>query len=228
MDDGCLRKADQQSVESYSLCTLNFNLQSSFVDEVIFLFESFALQHKFSLGSHLSMNFSKNNFAGRPPNRHIMPSKQSTNVSQTATVVANFVQAVRVPGTTFSTLQVFLDALSVDTDCKSIVIELSRQISGKEVAGLLNDATKMKAVDIALVFTVLEKILLTITSEIEVMESFALEMTEQLMTKHIRTFYYMLKTTNKSNQIKSALKLLISGKVRHLGPRWGLLVISCN
>ena len=42
------------------------------------------------------------------------------------------------------------------------------------------------------------------------MESFALELSEVLITKQIKTFYYMLKTTNKSNQIKSALKLLIA------------------
>lgn len=129
-------------------------------------------------------------------------------------VVVSLIKSVRVPGTTFLAVHNFVEAL--DKDPVFIVSELCRHSSGKEVTSLLNDAMKLKAPDIALIFTVLEKILLAITADLPAMESFALEMAELLMTKHLRTFYYMCKTTNKSNQIKAALKLLISGTTRFI------------
>ncbi|XP_055338190.1 uncharacterized protein LOC129588128 [Paramacrobiotus metropolitanus] len=123
-------------------------------------------------------------------------------------LVIDFLEAIRTPGTPFSSLQLFSEAL--EKDGKDLVGVLCRRTSGTEVTSLLAAATKLKAPDIALIFTILERIVLTIVSELDALESFALEMAEQLLTKHVRTFYYMLKTTNKSNQIKSALKLLIS------------------
>lgn len=106
---------------------------------------------------------------------------------------------------------------------EKLTSDLARLTSGAEIAALLNDAQKLKAVDIALIFAVLEKIILTLASD-PAGESFVMELAEEVLSKHVKTFYYMLKTTNKSNQIKSALKLLIA--LATLGNRSVKLILT--
>ena len=145
----------------------------------------------------------------RCPNNHVRSDEASYHPkSMCMPVTTDFLRAVREPGTSFSALQQFLDAL--DSNGEKIIIDLSRATSGAEIATLLNDAQKLKAPDIALIFTVLEKIILTTASGSGKEENFVMELAEELISKHGKTFYYMLKSTNKSNQIKSALKLLIA------------------
>ena len=80
-------------------------------------------------------------------------------------VFNDFLRAVKVPGTTFSTLQIFAEAL--EKNGEELVREVVQRTTGTEVASLLNDSHKLKSVDIALIFSVLEKIILTVASELE-------------------------------------------------------------